>query len=65
MQTDVSLEWLKIKVYNEITAYLKYPSAVRKHQLYAALADYEAVFKVSGNSDTKGLNDMELAMNHY
>lgn len=65
MQTEISREWWKIKVYNEVSEFLKHPCANRKQQLQTVLAEYEDIFTHSGDSNTSCFNEMELTMNNY
>jgi len=63
MHANVSHEWWKIKVYNEVAEFLKHPSLARKMQLDLALNTYEEIFKHSTGSAGSSFSEMELAMN--
>jgi hypothetical protein len=63
MHIESYRDWWKIKVYNEVSEYLKHPSNARKQQLQTVLVEYEQVFKHVTSSETDKYTDMELAMN--
>jgi len=63
MHIESNREWWKIKVYNEVSEYLKHPSNARKQQLQTVLIEYEQVFKHVASTETGKYADMELAMN--
>lgn len=63
MNIEISHEWWKIKVYNEVTEFLRHPSLFRKRQLDILLTEYEELFSQSTNSAHNCFNEMELAMN--
>ena len=65
MKNEISREWWKIKVYNEVSEYLKYPSAMRKLQLQTALAEYEKMFNQLNDINNNCFHEMELTMNHF
>jgi len=63
MQVESNPEWWKIKVYNEVSEFLKHPSNARKRQLQTALIEYEEIFNHLSHNDTDNYTDMELSMN--
>jgi hypothetical protein len=66
MQTDINREWWKMKVYNEVSNYLKYPNTANKQQLHSVLLEYEVIFnRLSNIDDVASLDNMELSMNNY
>ena len=66
MQTDINREWWKIKIYNEISNYLRHPSSNSKQQLDIALLEYEQIFRrLATANDVANLDNMELSMNDF
>ncbi len=56
-------EWWKVKVYNEVSAYLRYPNFDRKQQLQSILIEYEKIFRQSGDIENNQFSDLEITMN--
>ena len=67
MHTEFNREWWKMKVYNEISEYLKHPTDDHKLRLARALAEYEQIFTRLADSanDSSRFISMELSMNEY
>jgi len=63
MQGENSREWWKIKVYNEVSEFLKHLSNARKLQLQTALIEYEQMFNCLSSAETGKHSEMELSMN--
>lgn len=63
MQVESNREWWKIKVYNEVSEYLKHPSNARKQQLQTLLSVYAETHNQSTNTETVTYTEMELSMN--
>ena len=63
MNIEINHEWWKIKVYNEVTEFLRHPSLTRKRQLDFLLTEYEEQFSPSTNSTSNCFSEMELTMN--
>lgn len=63
MNIETNHEWWKIKVYNEVTEFLRHPSLTRKRQLDFLLTEYEEQFSQSTNSTSNCFSEMELTMN--
>ena len=63
MQVESNREWWKIKVYNEVSEFLKHPSSTRKQQLQTALSVYTEMHNQSASSETATYAEMELSMN--
>ena len=63
MQTANNREWWKIKVYNQVSEYLKHPNHHRKQQLQAALVEYEEVFNSLATAEAGKYIDFEASMN--
>lgn len=63
MNIETNHEWWKIKVYNEVTEFLRHPSLTRKRQLDFLLTEYEEQFNQSTNSTSNCFSEMELTMN--
>ena len=58
-------EWWKIKVYNEVSAYLRHPNAAHKQNLQKVINEYETIFGQSNNDDSGQYSELEISMNGY
>ncbi|WP_455201612.1 hypothetical protein [Kaarinaea lacus] len=63
MLVESNREWWKIKVYNEVSEYLRHPSNARKQQLQTLLTVYAEMHNQSLDSETVTYSEMELSMN--
>ena len=63
MNVESNREWWKIKVYNEVSEFLKHPSNARKQQLQTVLSVYADMHNLSTSAETTVYTDMELSMN--
>jgi hypothetical protein len=63
MNIEISHEWWKIRVYNEVAEFLRHFSLTRKRQLDILLTEDEVLFSQSTNSAHNCFSEMELAMN--
>lgn len=63
MQVENNREWWRIKVYNQVSEFLKHPNHSRKQQLQTALIEYEEIFNSTANNDPGNYVDLEASMN--
>jgi len=63
MHIQTNEEWWKMKVYNEVSQFLKHPNQDQKRNLQTALLKYEEIFNRILSTDVNAFNDLEVSMN--
>lgn len=58
MKANINRELLKIRIQDQLTRYLRNPSAYEKQQLHTALLEYKALFESGEFGDTQ-LHELE------
>jgi len=63
MNIQTNEEWWKMKVYNEVSRFLKHPNQDQRQNLQTALLEYEEIFNRLLAKEVNAFNELEVSMN--